>query len=171
MSLKPSRVILLALLAILLASGGAHAHQQKAAVTRVVFNERSGNIEVMHRFYLHDAEHAVRKLFGSGADILAAETTRRQFAAYVEDRFEMLADGRALPLRLIGFEIDGKFFWVYQETSIPDVIEKLSIGQQALRDIWPVQSNLVNVERAGQVSSLRFTNQAGLREVQVDAEG
>ena len=46
------------------------AHQQKAAETTVLFNKNSGQLEVMHRFYLHDTEHAVQKLFDKSADIL-----------------------------------------------------------------------------------------------------
>ena len=36
------------------------AHEMKSAITKVLFNQRTGNIEVMHRFYVHDAEHAVK---------------------------------------------------------------------------------------------------------------
>jgi hypothetical protein len=41
----------------------AFAHQQKAAETTVLFNKKSHKLEVMHRFYLHDTEHAVQHLF------------------------------------------------------------------------------------------------------------
>ncbi|MDG1816469.1 MAG: hypothetical protein P8H22_10245, partial [Glaciecola sp.] len=36
------------------------AHQQKSGLTTVLFNPRTNNIEVMHRVYMHDAEHAVK---------------------------------------------------------------------------------------------------------------
>ena len=39
------------------------AHQLKSSVTTVLFNQRTHNIELMHRFYLHDTEHAVGSLF------------------------------------------------------------------------------------------------------------
>lgn len=41
-------------------SAQLQAHQIKAAITTVLFNQRTENIEVMHRFNLHDAEHAVK---------------------------------------------------------------------------------------------------------------
>ena len=41
----------------------ALAHQQRAAITKVLFNKNTGNLEVMHRFFLHDTEHAVQMLF------------------------------------------------------------------------------------------------------------
>jgi hypothetical protein len=143
----------------------AHAHQQKAAVTRVLFNERSGNIEVMHRFRLHDAEHAVREIFGGDADMLSVPRTRDRFAAYVADRFELGAGGEALALDLLGSEIDGQHLWVYQETPIPATIGTLTMRHDALRDLWPAQSNLVNVQRGGEVRSLRFEGGAGVLEL------
>ena len=50
------------LLGLLLMST-SEAHQQKNAVTRILFNENTGNIEVM-RFFIHDAEHAAGLIFG-----------------------------------------------------------------------------------------------------------
>ncbi len=62
---RVSRVIQAGLYALLLfmACGHAAAHQQKIAITTVLFNPRTQNIEIMHRFNLHDAEHAVKALF------------------------------------------------------------------------------------------------------------
>jgi hypothetical protein len=132
------------------------AHQQKSAITRVLFNERTGHIEVMHRFLLHDAEHAVRELFDADADILASENVRERFADYVGRRFELRSDGRPLDLVAVGTEIDGRFLWVYQETPIPDALASLTVRHDALRDIWPAQVNLVNVERGEDIRSVNF---------------
>ena len=160
-------VCLMLVLSMLFAADMLPAHQQKAAITRVLFNERSGNIEVMHRFYLHDAEHAVRELFGKDADIIKDETTRARFSNYVNERFAMRADGEALPLTPVGYEIEGRFFWVYVETAIPETLQTLSMQHRALRDIWSAQSNLVNVERRGQVRSMRFAGEADLLSIDI----
>ena len=63
-------------------STAAQAHQIKAAITTVLFNPRTENIEVMHRFNLHDAEHAVKALFDKHADIMDDIETQQQFADY-----------------------------------------------------------------------------------------
>lgn len=132
----------------------AFAHQQKAAITKVLFNPRTGNIEVMHRFYLHDAEHAVRQIFGQKADILASKETQSLFADYVGERFAMTDDGVSpLPLSSVGFEIERQFFWVYQETPARDGIEELTFRHDALRDLWPSQINTINVEGVGDVKT------------------
>ena len=51
--MKPGRLVGLLLLCLLPL---AWAHQDREAITQVLFNPRTGNIEVMHRFLLHDVE-------------------------------------------------------------------------------------------------------------------
>lgn len=133
------------------------AHQQKEAVTRVLFNPRTGNIEVMHRFTLHDAEHASRKLFGTSANLLSSESDRKRFENYVHQQFS-LANQNGVPVALtpVGNEIEDRYLWVYSESAIPDDLTVLRITHQALRDIWPEQVNLVNVEREQTVQSALF---------------
>ena len=104
-------IALTALLAIgagALVQSPAIAHQQKAAITRIIFNERTGTVEVVHRFFLHDAEHAVRQVLDRNADIIGSATTRQQFADYVEQNFVMHNQrGAEIPLQSVGHEIDG----------------------------------------------------------------
>lgn len=134
-----------------------HAHQQKAAITRVLFNSNSGNLEVMHRFYVHDAEHAVRQLVDPNADLIASAAAREQFAQYVTGRFSLLGtEGNTLPLGYVGQEVDGIFLWVYQEMPMPEAMTGLSVVNNVLREIWPEQSNLVNIEREGKLQTLNF---------------
>ncbi|MDX1492286.1 MAG: DUF6702 family protein [Pseudohongiellaceae bacterium] len=148
----------LILLAALLFSINTQAHQQKAGLSHVLFNPRTGNIEVMHRFYIHDAEHAVRQIFDPKADILASAETAEQFAQYVQERFSLLdTDGSPLKLGYVGQEQDSGFIWVYQETPIPQSLSGLSVVNNILRDVWEQQSNLVNIERSGTIQSLDFS--------------
>ena len=158
---RHSRPLLTCALLAILSWGGlmgeAFAHQQQAALTRVLFNARSGNLEVMHRFLVHDAEHAVRQLLDPEADLIASAPAREQFSTYVQERFTLLgSEGNALALQYVGQEIDGIFLWVYQEMPIPDSLTTLSVIHNALRDLWPEQNNLVNIERDGRVQTLNF---------------
>ena len=64
----------------------------------------------MHRFYLHDAEHAVKQLQDLNADILSSEQSREQFAVYVTERFALLgSEGNTLHLTYVGQELDNNF--------------------------------------------------------------
>lgn len=146
------------------------AHQLKTAITTVLFNERTGNIEVMHRFYLHDAEHAIEAVVGKGADLHGDETTRDAFSDYVMAHFAMQTlAGEALDLKTVGYQIDGPHFWVYQETAIPTQLNGLSLRHNSLQEVWSDQENMVNIERrvSGKqvVQTVNFTNQDDWLEV------
>lgn len=152
------RALVICLVAALLPLSAVHAHQQKAAITQIQFNERGRSLEIMHRFYLHDAEHAVRRLLDPDADIIGNEQTRRQFAEYVAERFALYReDGSALPLRLVGQEADGQFFWVYQELRVDAPPARVTARHDALRDLWPEQTNTVNIQLDGTIRTLTFT--------------
>ena len=145
----------------------ANAHQVKAAITTVLFNPRTQNIEVMHRFNLHDAEHAVKVLFDKHADIMEEEKTQQAFADYVSNHFALLnGEEKSLDLGLVGFELDGNHFWVYQETAQPPELDGLMIRHDALRDLWPTQVNTLNVEGNGPLKTLTFTDNVTLLEVE-----
>jgi len=145
----------------------AVAHQQKAAITKVLFNPRTGNIEVMHRFYMHDAEHAVRQIFGKDADIIGSAETQSVFADYVGERFALINGETALPLSPVGFEIERVFFWVYQETPMVTGIDDLTIKHDALRDVWPQQINTVNIEGLDEVKTATFDGSVELKTIRI----
>lgn len=150
----------LLLTALLCFCAPLQAHQMKTAITKLLFNDRSGQLEVMHRFYLHDAEHAVKHLQGKAADIHQQEAVRAEFAAYVSEHFTLTLNGEALPLQLLGAELDGRHIWVYQEIALPKAeLKTLSVRHDALMNIWPAQINVVNLEGRGPVRTLKLSKQ------------
>ena len=161
------------LLGLLVISTG-EAHQQKSAVTRILFNENTGNIEVMHRFFIHDAEHAAGLIFGERQMLAESRESRELFSSYVINRFSIEASFRegnseVLGLSYVGEEVDGQFLWVYQEIPAQDDIMAFTIVNLTLRDVWSDQSNLVNIERDGRIYSLTFDGSAEVLTVKLDA--
>ncbi|GAB0108753.1 hypothetical protein PL71_16130 [Pseudoalteromonas distincta] len=147
----------LLIIVCLLVAAPSMAHQLKSSVTTVLFNKRTHNIELMHRFYLHDTEHAVGTLFEGKIDIISNKADQQRFAKYVESHVALQTlSGEPLPLNFVGAQVDGKFFWVYQEAPIPENIEGIKMSNGALRDLWPSQVNMVNVEGKGKIKTLNF---------------
>ncbi len=168
--MKPALVycggVILALL-----SSVAGAHEKREAITNVLFNERTGNIEVMHRFSVHDAEHAVDQLFGTDADLLGSDVTRQTFADYVRKRFDLQGlSGQSLPLTVVGHELDGRYLWIYSECPIPTVLDGLTVRHDALRELWPDQVNLVNIEREKRTQSLILGGKTRRDSIHFDAD-
>lgn len=148
--------------------GTSHAHEQKAALTRIVFNERSGNVEVMHRLSLHDAEHAVKALWGSINLENDAEATQK-FSNYVRSRFILTREnGQVIDLLPVGQEIDGSYLWVYHETQITDQFSSFTAENRILQEFWVDQSNLVNVEYKNSRQSYIFDAQTPKHRIVLD---
>jgi len=165
-------LVTFSLMCAIVFSAQVKAHQIKAAITTVLFNQRTENIEVMHRFNLHDAEHAVKALFDKHADIMDDVATQQAFADYVAKHFAILnSEGESLPLSEVGFEVEGKHFWVYQETAEPPALEGLQIRHDALRDLWPKQVNTLNVEGKGDIKTLTFADTVNVLEVSFKGHG
>lgn len=174
-ALNRAFLLLFAALAVV-ASSPSYAHQQKTAVTRLLFNSNTGSLEIMHRLFLHDAEHAANVVFGAKQNIIQSADSRALFGSYVVNRFAVAFDDNASLQELapiyLGEEIDGQYLWVYQE--VPDFATRhigkalqLRVINSVLRDVWPDQSNLVNVERGGKIESITFSVGADSLQIEV----
>ena len=158
-----NKIVIWTLGALLFAAFSISAHQQKTAISTVLFNPRTENIEIMHRFRVHDAEHAVKEIFGKDADIIDSKETQAQFGDYVNQRFNLFdSNEQPLPLKMVGVELEGQFFWVYQETTQPTKLDNMTIRHNALRDLWPEQINTINVEAKGKLQTLTFSDSVEL---------
>ncbi|MEM7677531.1 MAG: DUF6702 family protein [Myxococcota bacterium] len=154
------RVATLLLMAVSAVS--VQAHEQRASVTRITLNERNGNLEVMHRFAIHDVEHAGGKLFGESLDVLGEASDRQRFENYVHGQFSLSdQDGNAIALTPVGNEVDGRYLWVYAETTMPSELTSLVVYHGALHEVWSGQSNLVNVAIGGEIKSATFVPGSG----------
>lgn len=147
----------------LLMSSLSFAHQQKVALTDILYNERTGNLEIAHRISLHDAEHALREVTESRADLTKSPRAQAAFAKYVAERFELTSkDKTKLKLTLVGQEIERGYLWIYQETKIPrPKAPSFFITNTFLQEIIKGQVNTVNIRKGSQVATLTFKAKSG----------
>jgi len=172
MARSPTRILWMVLIATILASAAASAHQLQAAISTVTFITRSNSIEVIHRFYSHDAEHVLSTITGQGVDILRDEASQQAFGRYVSEHFQLRDQDEAeLPLALLGVELDGDFIWVYQESPIPVQLTGLTVSNSALLDEIPQQANTVNIECAGELDTLIFSETSRTARAGIDFKG
>ncbi|MDG0969225.1 MAG: hypothetical protein P8Q37_05495 [Porticoccaceae bacterium] len=145
---------------ILLMSGTPAAHQQKSSVTVVQLNPSNNTLEITHRFNIHDVEHALKAMKSDQWDIVADKDAQTNFSRYVQQQFHIKAN-KITPavLNYVGHEVEGKFFWIYQQTDITKPLSSISVSHTALQSVWASQVNLVNVEGFGAIKSLRFSKQ------------
>lgn len=149
------RFLLVALLSV---ASPLNAHLQKEAYTTLLFNQRSGNLEVSHRFYSHDAEFIISKQLHKSINFSASEKHRQEFSDYIANTFKLyFADQPAVTLDYVGNELEGQYIWVYQEIPVTHRICVLTVSMTAFHETWPQQANHINVESDGMVQSARLT--------------
>ena len=145
------------------------AHQMQVAISTVTFKQNATTIEVIHRFYTHDAEHAMSELNSRRVDIIMYEEIQQQFGQHVVDNFQLLDQHKkVVPLSLVGVELEGHFIWVYQEAELSAAIDKLVVINSSLLDLVPGQVNTVNVECGDQLSSLTTTGDIRVAAANID---
>lgn len=148
----------------LLAAAAAGAHESPHVLSTVETNPRTGQLEVIHRFGLHDVEHAVRRFDWGSTDVLANARDRQRFSAYVQDRFSLRIDGEPVPLALVGQELEGRYLWVYQEAGQPGPAQSVKVINRVLSE--PPRHHLVKVQLKNIEGSLVF--EPGVTELTLD---
>lgn len=135
----------------------AQAHQQNHALSTIIAKPAKQGLEVMHRFYIHDIEFAVKKHQKNTTNFAHDNNAQQFFAQHVIDTFNLRShDKQPLPLSSIGYEIEGKYFWVYQELNHSIDITNFEIRYETLLDVFPDQQNLVNMDVNGKTKSITF---------------
>ena len=158
MAIARRYILRIALISTLLTPAAATAHRLKAAISTVTVVASTGNMEIIHRFYSHDAEHALSSITGQRADVLQDEASQQAFGRFVSERFMISdQDEKELPLSLLGVELEGDFIWVYQETPIPAHLTGLEVQNSALLEEVPGQVNTVNIECGSELETLVFS--------------
>lgn len=143
----------------------AMAHQQKETYSTLSFNTRSKSLEIVHRFYVHDAEHALGQMLGKKVDLIKDKKAQQAFGTYIDQHFQLktLSAKQPLKIHFIGQEVEGRYLWVYQEvpqftrqetlhgqTHLPKP-HGLKIKMNALQELWRRQVNQINIETADKV--------------------
>ena len=156
-------IILLIPVITMLMTSLSHAHRQKVALTDILYNERTGNLEIAHRISLHDAEHALKEVTDSRADLTKSEEAQAAFAKYVAGKFKLTTkDKTKLRLTLVGQEIERGYLWVYQETKIPKPTEpSFFMTNTFLQDVIKEQLNTVNIRKGSRVATFTFKAKSG----------
>ncbi len=141
------------------ALSSAHAHQKNHAITTMVAKSKS--LEVMHRFYVHDVEKVVKRQFKKDIDFYKHKEAQDYFGAYLVENFSVRLKGVGpIALSYVGHEIEGKYFWVYQEYLAEVDVRDIEVLNSVLMDALPLQRNLINLEQGKDIKSLSFDKES-----------
>jgi len=152
-------------LTVLSGASSAWAHKLTTTTSRVEINSKTGQIDVIHSFHVHDTETALAAEGLIESPNLAALKERAQLALYTDDAFTLFQNGKIVPLSIIGAELIRGNVLVYQQGKISLPIEEISIKAEMMRKFVYNQINNVDVVIDGKVSSIQFRGTDGLKKV------
>jgi hypothetical protein len=145
---------------LLFVSAAAGAHRFHMGITEVAYNARTNSTEIVHTYMAHDVEALLMNLYGRQFDLGDPED-QAVLRKYVEGRFWLMGQDKArLPVRWVGMTADSQSVVIYQELENAPLSKTAAIHQGVLIDFLPDQVNTVNLNEAGAVRSLTFTQAA-----------
>lgn len=152
-------------LVISVSSIPALAHRLTATTTQIEINSKTGQVDVIHDFHVHDTGTALAAEGVLDTPNLAALKERAQLAIYANKAFTLFQNDIAVPLKIVGAElVRGSVFSYHQgELSLP--LGNLAVRAEMMRKFVENQINNVDVIIDGKVSSLQFRGSDGTKKV------
>lgn len=150
------RIGALAAVLALFSGAAARAHKFYASLA-VVEHTAEGRLEVSLRFFPDDLEAALRK---SSGRTIAVENTKEFAAAFLpwlESVFSLSAGKQTTRFRYVGLEVSVESAWVYVEAPWTEPLDRSSMRNAILVDLFPEQTNTVNFAEGKKRSSIVFS--------------
>lgn len=152
-------------LAALSGASSAWAHKLTTTTSRVEINSKTGLVDVIHSFHVHDTETALAAEGIIDSPNLSALKERAQLALYCDKAFTLIQNGKVVPLTIIGAELTRGNVLAYQQGKVDLPVEEISIKAEMMRKFVYNQINNVDVVIDGQVTSIQFRGTDGLKKV------
>jgi len=128
-----------------------------ARVETEVSHTAEGVVEVVHVLQLSAAQRLLFKAQVIEKNDMTGLRARAQAALYSSERFDLLADGKSIPLEIVGAEVEGGHLYVYQTGKLEALPETWSASNKILRDLSPRFDNHVNVPTQDGIRTIVFS--------------
>ena len=150
-------LLLTALCAVSFAYGPqAVAHEAPRVETEVKLSN-AGELDVTHILQLSTAQRLLYKAGVIEKNDLTGLKSRAQAALYSAEHFDLIADGETISLNILGAEVVGRHFYIYQTGTLPALPKLWSARNSILRDLSPRFDNVINVPTVDGIRTIVFS--------------
>ncbi|GIU65978.1 DUF6702 family protein [Candidatus Phycosocius spiralis] len=142
----------------------AQAHRIQAALSVVEISPTTQNLEITHRLYVHDLEHAL-DLGSIGMSWFLTQEGQAAIKGYCLRQF-FIGDvnGRPLAIQFVGAELSGDLLYVYFEAGQYRG-QSLTLDSNLLQDFTKGQLNQINLRRDGKTVSALFQSDTAAKKM------
>lgn len=134
-------------------------HPFFVAVTEVSQNTAEKSLEVSCKFFTDDFEETLQKAYKTPLDILSGKDKAafdKLIPDYISKRLALTADGKAVRLSFIGFEVEKESVFCYFEVQNLPAVKQLDISNSLLHDFKNEQINIMHVTINGKRQSTKL---------------
>lgn len=141
---------------LLTTAGTALGHKFYASLAQVE-HTADNRLEVSIRFFPDDLERALHKAAGKPVAIEGTRQFAAAFESWFNSVFSLRAFGQVSRFKYVGVEISVHSAWVHLEAHWTQPLERSSMKNSILLDLFPDQRNTVNFVQGRRRSSIVFS--------------
>ncbi|HLA52030.1 MAG TPA: DUF6702 family protein, partial [Flavitalea sp.] len=124
------------------------------------YNDQSHNIEISCKIFTDDLEQALGKKSGHPPHIGPTRdaAVNAEIAAYLSAHLGVSFDGKKVPMKFLGYELEKEAVWSYLEGPVTRAPSSAEIDNSILFDSFDQQINLVHITVKGERKSTKLVN-------------
>ena len=135
------------------------AHPIYVSVTEIEHNAKDKVVEVSCKLFTDDFEKALRTIYKRPVDLIHPKdkpAMDRLVDDYVRHHLKIIADGRDLQLKFLGYELIEEGIYSYYEVKNIEKVSSISIVNNLLYDFQPEQMGLMHITVGGNRKSTKL---------------
>lgn len=129
------------------------------SVTEINHNAADNTLEVSCKIFTDDLEGALKKSLGATVDLSSTAQQERAntlINQYIQQHLQIGANGKAVPLKFIGWERELESVYCYFEGAGVAAVKKLDISISLLQDFTQEQINIIHATAGGHRQSIKL---------------
>lgn len=155
------KYISLVLLVVVLICSFAPTHKFYFSLTAIKVNNGNNNAAISCKLFTDDLEEILYLKTKVKFDLtksLESKTANDAILNYINDHLFISLQNKKIPLKFIGFELEGDVTWIYIEAPMnSSKIKTLTITNTLLCDLTQEQTNLMHINWNGKDFSEKLT--------------
>lgn len=136
-------------------------HPFYVSVISINQEKNATNLEISCRIFFDDLENALEKEHRTPINLVKPidkEKTEQYIAQYLEKNLRVQVNGKAQPLRYMGYSIEDDAAWCFLEATDVGTIKEMAVLNSLLYASQEKQSNILHVTIGGVRKSTKLDN-------------
>ncbi len=140
---------------------GTNRHPVYVSVAEIEYNAKEKNIEISCKIFTDDFEKALRAAYKTHVDLLDKQykaAMDKLVSDYVQKHFSVTVNGKAAPLKYLGYEQIEEGIYCYFESGNIPAVKSIGITDNLLYEYQSQQMGLIHCTANGDTKNYKLNN-------------